>query len=663
MGGLDANHGEKTGQREQNPADFDNLLKASSELAKPLFDQLDQQTQWAKQQIDDLITAHQEPLDKISKKIKDERQKFDNKNELQKLTGKEDIDENQRFFKIEYKGKEVNLYVNELFQINSVEIVGQRINFKTPLKPEYFPRFFSNSQNVLIYLRDCDLQMPPGAPLTADGTARFSFMIGSDEFMVIGDNDIYNVKLYKIDEKISAQEEQEMASLKKDADALKLKIKRDIIKERRLGHPVFNLDDAISVPPNLFPKRFQPDLRRLSTLLLRIGGLEKKAKTTTMTVGLTDRKVIMENLGDDSFQTKYNPKEGVDLLETDHDCDSEALFERGLMVSKRDYSSMGIMAEETELLPNGKIKVTSTFTHLYAENYGKEWKPGDVETRDIRIYDQDRNQLSKVSYDNGRVDTETRYQGGKIAEVVHFTVDSQRPAYKRIEGEKPHRFTFMGRDGKEYRDYNTEHRKDPTLTPGQYIAKLATVFDSPAAWENFSKVFMQYVYDSQDPLHPFVPGTKEKHGDYWQTPEETVLRVNESGQALGDCDDFAFLAQAVLAEQGIKAQVIGLPKHALCAWIKRRTDGKFDAYSICTFGYDKNGHRFDSQSMSQPEEDAGYKTPTEALNSIFVKYEERGLGVDQGIHYRVNDGKVMALSIPKKGERDTRMIPVNDLVI
>ena len=665
MGTLETNHGGVMSRQEQSPSvDVVDLLRVSSELARPLFDRLDQQTQKAKQKIDDLITGHQEALEGVSRKIEDERQRSDNKFELQKLIGKEEVDEKQHSFIIEYKGKVVTLFVNELFQLNAVEIGGPRINLKTPLKPEYFQRLFSNSQNVLHFLESSKPPLPPYTPLLADGTARFSFMVGADEYMVIGDNDIMNVWLYKIDEKISAEEEREMASLKTETEALTLKIKRKIIKERQLGHPVFNLDDAIFAPPNVFPEIFQPDLQKLNTLLSRLHELEEVAKTFTMTEVRNNWKCVMENLGEDRFRIKNDVKEGMDILKADQDCYKEALFERGVMMRERVYGGDGILGKKTELLPNGGTKVTRTFTYKKAEYYGKERKPGDTLISEIAVYDKDRNLLSSTDYEFGRRKTETRYRDGEVVEVLHFILDTQRPSYKRIEGTKPHRFAFIGRDGKEYRDYNTEHKKDPTLTPDQYIAKLATVFDSPAAWENFSKVFMQYVYDSPDPDHPLMRGTKREHGEYWQTAKETVARVNESGQALGDCDDFAFLAQAVLSKQGIKARVIEIPNHAICVWIKRRPDGNYDAYSICTFGYDKNGNVYDDNSyLAEPAKDVGYKTPQAALNSLFVKYRQRGLGVDKGIHYKVDDGKVNALSIPQRGEDERTEISVNDLVI
>ena len=658
MGGLEQRHEKAAGRQGQK-------LPVGGEIAgRTLFDILTQQARNIKQEADDLTTAHQEALSDISLRLSQEYQKGSNKAELQKLTGKSEINEGQRVFKSKYRDKELELHVNDLFQLNSVEIAGQQINLKNPLNLESFPRLWCNAQTILLFfLKLSPVPLPPNTPLLADGTSRFSFKAGEIEYIAIGGSDFLGVEVFKIDKKLSDEEGRELVALKTEYEALKLRIKRNIIKERRLGHPIFNLDDAIFAPPSLFPKVFQPDLQSLNTILSRVRDLEESAKTVTMTEVRNNEKCVMENLGEDSFRVKFNVHEGVDLLDANHECRVEQLFERGLRMSLRSYASAGVFGEDTELLSNGHIKVTKTYTHDRPDFFGKEWKPGEVEIKEILIYDQDYNPLSSTSYEDGRKTKESHYQSGKCVEVVHFTLDTQRPVYRRIEGSKPHRYTFFGRDGREYRDYNSEHKKDPSLTPDQYISRLATVFDSPAGWEIFSTVFMQYALDSPDQNHPLIPGTKAKHGDYWQTAEETVARTNDRGQALGDCDDFAFLAQAVLAKQGVKARVIEVPGHAICAWIKRRLDGSYDAFSICTYGYDKNGSVFDPKYLPETEKNTGYKTPTEALNSILKKYRERGLGVDQGFDYRVKDGKVVTGSIPKRGQREAKYISVNDLVI
>ncbi|MEW5894465.1 MAG: transglutaminase-like domain-containing protein [Candidatus Omnitrophota bacterium] len=77
------------------------------------------------------------------------------------------------------------------------------------------------------------------------------------------------------------------------------------------------------------------------------------------------------------------------------------------------------------------------------------------------------------------------------------------------------------------------------------------------------------------------------HGQesYWQTPEETmVLRT-------GDCEDFAFLAQAMLKQIGVDSTVISVvfgseffdkTAHALCIFPSKNPKGVFSNYQLYT---------------------------------------------------------------------------------
>lgn len=91
------------------------------------------------------------------------------------------------------------------------------------------------------------------------------------------------------------------------------------------------------------------------------------------------------------------------------------------------------------------------------------------------------------------------------------------------------------------------------------------------------------------------------HGerDYWQTPEETmVLRT-------GDCEDFAFLAQAMLKQVGIDSTVItvlyrggfsGEKGHALCVYPIKNPKGVFSNYLL--YKFDKNFMNYIQQEYS-----------------------------------------------------------------
>jgi len=78
-----------------------------------------------------------------------------------------------------------------------------------------------------------------------------------------------------------------------------------------------------------------------------------------------------------------------------------------------------------------------------------------------------------------------------------------------------------------------------------------------------------------------------------------------------------------------------VPKHALCVWVERRADGKYDAYSLGTYGLDKNGNRYGF--AQDPEKEKGYASKKEALQSLMTKYEKSDLGVSTGFEYRVGD--------------------------
>jgi predicted transglutaminase-like cysteine proteinase len=73
--------------------------------------------------------------------------------------------------------------------------------------------------------------------------------------------------------------------------------------------------------------------------------------------------------------------------------------------------------------------------------------------------------------------------------------------------------------------------------------------------------------------------------DYWQTPKETVVLKS------GDCEDFAFLAQALLGNIGIESSVIGVvynkqddlkevKSHAMCVFPQNSPKNFFDNHYL-----------------------------------------------------------------------------------
>jgi len=72
--------------------------------------------------------------------------------------------------------------------------------------------------------------------------------------------------------------------------------------------------------------------------------------------------------------------------------------------------------------------------------------------------------------------------------------------------------------------------------------------------------------------------------EYWQSPKETLVLKT------GDCEDFAFLAQALLNEIGISSSVISIQHmkegkqkgHAICVFPKERPRGYFSGQQLHT---------------------------------------------------------------------------------
>lgn len=209
--------------------------------------------------------------------------------------------------------------------------------------------------------------------------------------------------------------------------------------------------------------------------------------------------------------------------------------------------------------------------------------------------------------------------------------------FETAEGINAERYVYFNDKGNHIYDFYSEKRLQPELTPDDYIKMLAKVFNSPARWQAFSKYFIVYTYDSPDRNNQLLIGTKKDHDDYWQLPQETVLRYNEKGQALGDCDDYAFLAQEILKQQGIKSVVIDMPRHAVTVWVNYDLGKqKYHGYSIGTYGYDHNGNRYTNTSPD-PTKAKGYNNAITAINSVLKKFKvaDSSSGVSQSISFQI----------------------------
>ena len=193
---------------------------------------------------------------------------------------------------------------------------------------------------------------------------------------------------------------------------------------------------------------------------------------------------------------------------------------------------------------------------------------------------------------------------------------------------------------------------DARVAEATYIADVARRFCSPESLQRFFECYFNYTWDTPNPRHPLMVGSKTNYDDYWQTPSETLRRC-EQGKYLGDCDDLAFLAQAILQQQGKQALVLNVGAHAICVWVDSSPQG-FTAHSLCTFGYDRNG------SLAQGDL-APTHSPTlkDALQSLMKKYEKGGLGSDSGFSYAVGD--TIDVMLPDLAKRTQCTLPLEAL--
>ncbi|MFA6528767.1 MAG: tetratricopeptide repeat protein [Candidatus Gracilibacteria bacterium] len=210
-------------------------------------------------------------------------------------------------------------------------------------------------------------------------------------------------------------------------------------------------------------------------------------------------------------------------------------------------------------------------------------------------------------------------------------------------------------NGEDFATLDVTQKKHPEMSDDQYLDYLAANLNTPEKLAIFFELFMRYEYDdpSRNPnpqstnAGPYASSISGK--DYWQVATETIHRI-ENGKMLGDCDDYAFLAKEILKRQSKRPYVLGIPMHAVCIWFEQKPDGNWDAYSLCTFGLDKNGNLHGK--LEDPEKAKGYPTLEEALNSLMPKYDESGVGLANGAGgYRIKNGEVEILDIPNTGER------------
>ena len=183
-------------------------------------------------------------------------------------------------------------------------------------------------------------------------------------------------------------------------------------------------------------------------------------------------------------------------------------------------------------------------------------------------------------------------------------------------------------DGRRLGTLAHERTKNPKMAEAEYFALLCRALDTPEKLAIVSKEWWHYVHDTPDPKDPLREGTEDDHGDYIQTVHET-LRREKNGKFCGDCDDIAWLFRSVLREQKKNAQMVIISvkekndkksSHALCLWLEKRPDGRFDIYTACNFGVSRNGEKLDLSD----DDHKGFATIEDALRAFTVFYKNSG---------------------------------------
>ena len=114
-----------------------------------------------------------------------------------------------------------------------------------------------------------------------------------------------------------------------------------------------------------------------------------------------------------------------------------------------------------------------------------------------------------------------------------------------------------------------------------FYREAARALPDAAHLDLIGQYLLVYTFDSPDPRHPLLLGTRTVSGDVHQTASQT-LATQAGGMMRGDCDDLSELYQEIAARQGRVAHMIGLPAHAALAWAEPLDGGAWVTYVLQT---------------------------------------------------------------------------------
>lgn len=619
---------------------LDTIFDQIPSLAKPLLQMLERQIEKVKTAADLLTEKHAESLDNLKKQVEDDILRFDNNHELQ-LLGIEQEEIEKKEFNLNYKGKNLFMMLNNVSQVKFMRMPGVPIYIKGELNIRDLPVFYANMTDVIGKMKNSENKPPNGTQLTAEGLSRFSYWKDNKKYIIFPGGDI---GVLEVEDPLSSDEELEMTKLEKQITEMKYKMRRDIAEARAAGKPHFKLEDVLGAPAAVVPETFRDDITALNKFLIRFNNLKSRSdevemkssngRTITMTTSESGENILSDE-DKPSWTMKYK---------------NEICIEESTgWVKKEHTSGEKRKVIQRKILGDGTIQIEEI-------DYSRKSEKDEVinHGKFVEVRNSNGELLSETQYAaDDKIERVVNYENGEQVDEVIYGEESGTKLFS-VKFKPKTSISFFDAQGNEYGNYQVEKQKNPNLTKEDYFKMLGRVFNTPERWNMFMGQYIRYKWDVPDDELEYEMPSGRIIGDYWQTARETIENTDRVGRTLGDCEDIAFLAQSILKTQGIKAQVINIPGHAICAWIKKRPDGLYDAHGIDTGGYDMNGGN-----------KQGYLTPVAALNSLFAKYKAKDVdipGVEEPIDFEISDNEVEVLSIPQKDKKSKQMVSVNSLV-
>jgi hypothetical protein len=255
-----------------------------------------------------------------------------------------------------------------------------------------------------------------------------------------------------------------------------------------------------------------------------------------------------------------------------------------------------------------------------------------------------------------KLDTLSEYNSAEgTKRATYGTNRSPFPGQENVPGSTKETTNNCGAQNFAYDDagritlsFIEEKKNNPHLTEREYIRDIAARFKSIESLDRYFKAFFKYTIDTPDSKQPLLVGTDPHGGDYWQMAAET-LRRTENGQCLGDCDDLAFLAQAILYEQGKQAIVVMMHNHAMCFWVEESPKG-CHARALCTLRYSNEGANIPRLEVADC-----FDSANNALKELFRRYTLVLTGQEQ--IPGATSSELITILVPPKAAGDLVRIP------